>query len=261
MINNTHIQWSPTPCPKSNTENKSLDRHKHNGSWYHTLPQKSLFVTQCTYHTPSETKIIGTTPTLTTDKHTKMHKTNCRMCKHTTQQIVLFPLQTGKQWSIIIITQHPKQHTNKIKHYTINNHITTAHLQTYNNNSHTHHTMTNTLIPGNKSPQTQNSPERYWNLHTPHQLHISISPTPQYFQLENNSQHLLWHITHQPNATIHSYMPHSPHLHHTPHTQATTQYPHNTSQTHTRWPRPITPDHATSQCIPPHRNIFTSMRT
>ena len=91
--------------------------------------KKSPFVTQCIHHPPTETKIIGTTPTPTNDKHTKLHKTNCRRCKHTTHQILLFPLQTGKQWSIITRTQHPNQQNNQIKNYNINNHITTKHLQ------------------------------------------------------------------------------------------------------------------------------------
>jgi len=142
---------APNPTHKTN---QWIDANTMEGGLT-IFHKKSPFVTQCTHHTPNETKIIGTTPTPTTDKHTKMHKTNCRRCKHTTQQIVLFPLQTGKQWSIIIRTQHPKQHTHKIKHYTINNHITTTQLQNIQQQfSHTHHTMTNTLIPGNKSPQT-----------------------------------------------------------------------------------------------------------
>jgi len=86
--------------------------------------KKSPFVTQHIHHTPTETKTFETTSTPKNNKHTKMHKTNCRRCKHTTQQIVLFPLQTGKQWSIITQTQYPNQHNNQITHYTINNHIT-----------------------------------------------------------------------------------------------------------------------------------------
>jgi len=98
---------------------------------------KSPFVTQRIFHTPNETKIFGTTPTKN-DKHTKVHRTNYRRCKHNTKQIVLFPLQTGKQWSIITRTQHSKQHNNQIKHYTINNHITPKHLQNIQQNlSHT----------------------------------------------------------------------------------------------------------------------------
>ena len=48
--------------------------------------KKSPFVTQRTYHTPNETKNFETTSTPKNNKHTKIHKTNCRRCKHTDNQ-------------------------------------------------------------------------------------------------------------------------------------------------------------------------------
>jgi len=119
--------------------------------------KKSPFVNQRIHHTLNENNSFDTTFTLRNNNHTKIHKTKSRGYKHTTKQIVLFPLQTGKQWSIITRTQHPKQRNNQIIHYTINNHITSKHLQNIQQNfAHTpyydkhkdtwEHSTTNTEI-------------------------------------------------------------------------------------------------------------------
>ena len=69
---------SPNPTQKTN---HWIDTNKMDFglTLFH---KKSPFVTQRTQHTPSETKIAGTTPTLTTDKCTNMHKTT-RKCANT----------------------------------------------------------------------------------------------------------------------------------------------------------------------------------